>query len=242
MRRKSDWTGELLNPEDIPSWLLPRMPDVLARVRSAGAQGPLEYVGVGMFGVVLCDRENVAWKVFHREKPASSFFLLHLLEEEYDFLKDAAQTEAAPYVARVYAMYPEELVLTRECVRGRPGGWADAAKLWEVHRKIEEIMMPSVGWTAPEFKEDSYIFRPNGTPVLVDASMPHRVGLNLARYVEDVIEGRKVPYESWRTLAFYILREIPYGTIPEEVYLPLLRRLVELDPTIKEGFIMPPGF
>lgn len=213
------------------------------RARRAGAEGPLEVAGIGMYGIVFCDERNHAWKAFRREHASEQnlVFLREELDEEYEWLLDAARTSIAENVARAFAAHREEIVLERECVQGFPGGWADSTALGRLHGEIEKAMVP-MGWTAPEFKENSYVYEfGTGIPHLVDISMAQRIGVNLARYVKDVLEGRRKTNNRWHDLAFFVIREIPYRTIPEDVWRPLLARLVELDPEIKKSFSLPSG-
>lgn len=224
---------DLENPRDVPVFLIPEIGNAVERARKSGANGPLEYVGAGMYGIVFCDRRNHAWKVA-RGDPGSPF-IRDTVAVEYEWLRDAASSEISRNAARVYSVHPKELVLERECVRGRPGAWADDRRLHELHAKIEKAMLPR-GWTAPEFKENSYIIRPDGTPVLVDISMAMRVGANLVGYVEDVLEGRRGTFERPRDLAFALLSEMRHKTVPEEVGRRLIDRLNERDPEIKRGF------
>jgi hypothetical protein len=232
---------ELVNPEHVPDLAVSELAEALGRARAAGATGPLEFVGVGMFGIVLCDREGKAWKVFRiapDAKPEHLIFLLEALEEEFEWLTAAAGTEIAPHVARVFAAHPEELVLERECVPGESGSWyRGGGRLSDLHSAIEAAML-KVGWTGPEFKDNSYIIRPDGQAILVDVSMPLRVGTNLADWVGDILEGRRRTHETWHSLAFYVLREMRLGTVPEERAKDLVRRLNGLDPSIAEGFAL----
>lgn len=224
------------NPQEVPSFIRGELAASEKRTRAAGGDGPLWYVGAGMYGIVFCNAWGTAWKAFRYEegKPEHLLFLRGVLSEEYEWLRDAAGTVIAHNVARVSAMHPEELVLERECVQGRPGGWSEGKKLHALHDKIGKAM-EVVGWSSPEFKEDSYIIESDGTPKLVDISLTNRLGMTLARYVEEVLAGRESSH-SWHDLAFFILREIPYKTIPEKVTRDLLDRLAKLDPAIVKAF------
>jgi hypothetical protein len=100
--------------------------------------------------------------------------------------------------------------------------------------------MVPLGWTAPEYKESSYIYElETGIPHLVDISQAQRIGMNLARFVDDVLEGRRQTHNTWHDLAFFVLREVPYKTIPEDTMRRLLSRLAELDPRIEKSFVLP---
>ena len=220
----------------IPASARLEMPDAERRAHEAGAPEALEIIGVGMYGIVFCDDRGHAWKVGRLEKPDSDrTWIREALGEEAEWLHDASASPIAKHVAKVYAYHAGPVVLERECVSGTPGGWSDGGKLRKLHNEIFDAMLP-LGWTSPEFKEDSYIFTKDGTPVLVDASMAHRVGENLARYVEDVLESRRKTRDRWHDLAFYLLREMREKTVPRARGLALLERLSELDPEIRKSF------
>lgn len=231
------------NPDDVHPYIRAEIAGAIERALAAGAAPPLEYVGAGMFGIVLCDAQDVAWKVARtggrpvgKDKKHDDF-MREMLDNEYEWLRDAAKTPAALNVAPVYALHPEQIVLERECVRGMPGGWNIGRELRDLHKRIEEAVEP-LGWSAPEFKEDSYIVREDGIPVLVDISMPHRLGMNLADWVDDVLDGRRRTHLDWHTLGFLIVREVPYKTIPDDYARELLRRLAVLEPQLKESFTL----
>lgn len=234
--------ANLTNMSEVPAHIRPEIQAAVGRALEAGAPAPLTYVGVGMYGIVLCDVENHAWKVarWTGNGEGSRQFILDEVASEYEWLRDAARSPISGNVAKVYAIHPEQLALERECVAGRPGGWADDKRLGDLHTKIERAMIP-LGWTAPEFKENSYIIRDDGTPVLVDISQAQRVGMNLVGYVKDVLEGKRATHDSWRDLAFYLLREMGVAghEIPEHVAKDLVDRLNERDPEIKKNFITP---
>lgn len=227
---------DLRNPSSVPRFMEPELPGLLDRAYRAGALYPVRFMGVGMYGAVFCDDLDHAWKV-GRLGPAGEGgpFMAESLATEYGWFRDAKRTSIAQHVVRAYAFHPEEVVLERECVPGRPGGWSDDSRLHKIHQKIAKAM-EEVGWTAPEFKEDSYIIEEGGNEVLVDASMAQRIGLNLAGWVEDVLDGRRQTRDSWHDLGFYLVRELRHG-LPREVALPLLERLVAKDPSIRRSFI-----
>lgn len=230
------WLGAARRSSRIPASAERELDDAESRAREAGARGDLEVVGIGMFGIVFCDDKGHAWKVGRLEKPSSDrAWIREALGEEYEWLRDAAGTAIAKDVAKVYGYHPEPVVLERECVPGSPGSWNEARKLSVLHKKIEDAMLP-IGWTSPEFKEDSYVFRDADTAVLVDASMPHRVGDNLLGYVADVLEERHTTKYRWHDLAFFILREMHEKTVRRVDGLALLERLAVLDPEIRHHF------
>lgn len=237
---KESWEDFVEEHEQIPAVIRGEITQVLERIRAAGAKGLLTYVGVGMYGVVLCDQEGRAWKAARAgEEPTleHQLFMYEMFDAEYEWLKTAEQSEVADHVARVHRFHGDEIVVERECVFGHPGGWGDEPRLFELHKKIEREMIP-LGWTAPEFKGDSYIIQDDGSPKLVDVSFVQRVGINLVRWVEDILDGRRATRDRWHDLAFYVLRETREGTIPNDVSRNLLGRLIERDPEIRTSFIM----
>jgi hypothetical protein len=230
----------LENLSDVPLYILPEIKSSFSRTLEAGARPPLRYVGAGMYGIVFGDHWERAWKVgrlndqwVHKDR----LFMLDNVTAEYEWLLAAAQSEVHGFVPEVYAMHGEALVLEREFIEGRPGVWADDTRLHKLHGMIEAAMLPR-GWTAPEFKEDSYIIKDDGTAVLVDISMAMRVGMNLAGYVEAVLDGLP-SHESWKDLAYSILSETRHATIPKDVARRLLEQLIEKDPEISRLFTMP---
>lgn len=232
---------ELANADDVPRHVKDEIPDALRRARLAGARPPLRYVGAGMYGIVFCDPEGAAWKVARLGKEATerhADWMRESFAEEYEWLRDAGGSEIRDHVARVYDFHPDEIVVERECVFGRPGGWADERRLAELHKRIEDVMVP-IGWNAPEFKGDSYIIQEDGTPKLVDISMVQRLGRNLVGWIWEVLAGRRLTQETWHSLAFYVLREMREGAVSEAEGCAVLEELVKRDPQIAKGFRIP---
>lgn len=231
----------LENPREVPHFILPEITESLMRAMAAGAKPPLRYAGAGMFGIVFGDHWERAWKVARIGDVSAALkgrlFMLDSLTSEYEWLRAAAQSEIKSYVPEAYAIYPDQLVLEREFVEGYEGTWADDRRLMDLHKTIEAAMLPR-GWTAPEFKENSYIIRPDNTAVLVDISMAMRVGMNLAGYVEAVLGGLP-SHENWKDLAYSILSETRHVTIPKDVARRLLERLISKDPEVSRLFTMP---
>lgn len=188
------------NPDDINSKVMGEMEGVLRRAMAAGGKPPFEYVGAGMTGVVLASADR-AWKVARR-KPYST------LEEEAEWLQSASEIpEVAPHVARLHRYHPNEGVIEREYVQGRPGGWSWETKIRDLWDSLLPHMLAE-GWTMPEFKADSVIRDESDTLKIVDASMPSRVSNRLVRYIRDVIEGRRISDERLSDLAFHLRMEV----------------------------------
>ena len=219
-----DWEDALV-PGDaryVPASIRQQMPSVVARALAAGAPaGQLEFMGAGMTGVVLC-AGDVAYKVARDVRDID-----HLIfEEEAEWLQAVARVPAvARHVARFHRFDPENLVIERDCPKSDPDVSTyryGEGRLHDLHRAIDRDMVPH-GWTAPEFKPDSYVITKGG-PILVDASMPSRVGAELAAFVEAVAAGDR-PLWTVRPsdLAFHVRMESGRTLTEEEV-----RRLLDV--------------
>lgn len=234
--------GRVLNLHAVPVGIRGEVVALVRAAREAGALGTLDYVGVGAYGMVFCDEDGHAWKVARGAREPSGAdqdeWMREQFATEYEWLRDAADSPMADHVAQGYAYHAGPVVVERECVFGRPGGWADEHGLFELHREIERAMIP-LGWTAPEFKGDSYIIEESGRAKLVDISMAQRVGENLAGWVEDVLAGRRKTRENWHSLAFFLLREMREKTVPEEEGCRILKEIVRRDPEVERGFTLP---
>lgn len=217
-------------------WLSEQLPDAYQRALEAGASEPLDYVGAGQYGIVFCDGNNHAWKVARVAPGESPAFMREAFQDEYEWLRAVEGTAVEKSVARAYAFHSEEIAIERECIRGRAGVWSDDAKLMKLHERLAKTMERERGWTAPEFKEDSYVITEKGAAILVDASMTQRLGMTLAEWIQDVLDGHRKTQERWHDLAFYLLREKRYKTIPRPFLEHLLARLVEKDPEIARSF------
>lgn len=222
------WLGGALEHvrgrEYIPGAVAGEAEDAAARAFAAGAPSPLEYIGAGMTAFVFC-AGDVAYKVArHPEHPVAERFMT----DEAEWLATAGGVPwVRDHVAEFDRLDHEHLVIVRECVSGKTGTWGQSSKLRDIHGEIERLMIP-YGWTAPEFKEDSYVVARGRGPVLVDASMPLRVGKRLVMYVQDILAGRRPAGDDRPSdLAFYVRREMQQGTIPPGVGGRVLERLRE---------------
>lgn len=222
------------NLEDTRGRWFPEIEAAAHRAVAAGARRPLTFVGMGASGVVFTDRyKNLAYKAARGPKEGPNTW--HSVSEEADWFRSARRTPGmAEHIPPMAKWDAENGVLIRTYVRGRPGSWGDASKLFDIHAEIEKRMIPA-GWTSPERKEDSYVVSGGSEgkdswragdftkAVLVDAGRAQRVGRELVRYLYDVLAGRKklAPYERLEDLAYYVYRErmVPEnlrGTIPVE--------------------------
>ena len=189
----------------------------------AGAKLPLHYLGIGLTAVVFNDSNGFAWKVARR----SSGTLFLMLEREYEFFRAAKTVPSiAKHILRVYGFNREQVAIKRECLWGIPGRWADMTRLFELHKAIGHAT-EKIGWTPPEFKEDSYVFPSGGRPpVLVDGGFSHRIGPALVRYVKDIIRGKRPVHDCTNDLAFDIRREVSYKTITPQAAKSLTKHLL----------------
>lgn len=208
-----DWRNIVEDAEYVPSVVQPEMSSVVSRALDAGATAPLQYMGAGMTGVVFCNGD-VAYKVARRVSP----LLRRMLGDEAEWLAAAGRVrDVRKHVARLHGYDPQSIVIVRECPRRDPEMTSyryGERRLSDLHSEIEHKMIPH-GWTAPEFKPDSYVITKSG-PVLVDASMPARVGHVLLDYVHDVMTGRRTTDERPGDLAFEVRREIGQTLEPQE--------------------------
>ena len=211
----------IVNRDDISSHMLrvlgDQLDDAAERAVAAGAQGALEFQGAGMSGIVFCDEKGDAYKVARPGGDAT-------VAEESEWLAKAEQIPGVrEHVARGARYDRKNRVLVRECVRGKTGTPRNTGKLFDIHKDIRKAMTP-YGWLSPEFKEDSYVYARGRGPVLVDASMAVRVGGELVKYAQDVLENRRTTHERLSDIAFAIRAERG-RTIPDAVADKLLAKL-----------------
>lgn len=187
--------------------------DAAERAVKAGGDPPLEFVGIGMQGVVLCDKRHAFKVARHAGDKRARASSVRMLADEAEWLATASKRpEVRPYVAAFVDWSPKLGVLTRECVRGDPGVWGRSQKVRDVFSHIEPYMLAE-GWGMPEFKDDSVVFGANGRGKLVDAGMAHRVSNRLLSFIESVLEGRRkrdplVFDDDLSTLAWHIRMEL----------------------------------
>ena len=153
-----------------------------------------------MSGIVFCDARGTAFKVARRGGE-------NTVAEEAEWLQKAEQVPGVrDHVAHDTRYDAKNRVLLRECVRGKTGTPQNTSKLFDLHKEIRKAMTP-YGWLSPEFKEDSYVFARGRGPVLVDASMAVRVGGELVKYAQDMLENRRPQRERLQDVAFAIVQE-----------------------------------
>lgn len=212
------------NAREVPEQYEEEIEGAAKRALAAGARGPLHYIGMGMTGIVFSDRtRNLAYKV---AREGGGHSARSMLEEEAEWFRSAARgASTRQRVPGGVRWNKTHGVLIRQFIHGNPGGWSQEGRLWDLHNKLKADMIPR-GWTAPEFKGDSWVYRPGrrggaAEPILVDGSMPLRVGKTLLRYALDVAAGRRRAREPLSDIAYSVYAERkdeqnPRGTIPTE--------------------------
>jgi hypothetical protein len=161
--------------------LADELPDAADRALRAGARAPLRYLGAGANGIVFCDARKRGYKVARSRETFAS------LADEAEWLSVAsADPTLRNHVAKFRAWHPTLGVIERECVqaqdREKVRTWGLDDKRWNLHRMIGRVMR-QYGWSAPEYKDDSYIVTRDRGLVLVDAGYVLRLGSRLAREV-----------------------------------------------------------
>ena len=225
VREGSSWRDDVENAEYVRDYV-GRMPDIVPRALDAGAKTPLVYVGAGMTSAVFCDSRGRAFKVGRERVP----IIAHFLTDEAEWLEAAGRVPGVrEHVARLYRFHASLLVIERECpVADDDARWRFRDTTWNLHRLLEDRMIPH-GWTAPEYKEDSWVLTKDG-PILVDASMPHRVGKVLLRHTRDVLRGQAPVYNDDRPSDFAFSLRMEIGkTITQREAQPLLDELAALE-------------
>ena len=209
------WAADVSNFD-----LMDQLPEAEAqsaidRALEVGAVPPLTYQGAGGSGIVFCDQRWHAFKVARHPLPRTRRFM----QSEVDWFRAAAAHPAtANMVPRIYAFHPDQVVIERECPRGKGPGWRDP--WWDWHQSLS---VP--GWTSPESGDRQWIVTDRG-PVIIDGGYALRRGKVLAQHVEDVLEGRKPGYgESLKDMAWAIYTDTATDHLPPWRGIQLLERL-----------------
>lgn len=179
--------------------------DAAARAVRAGAQGPLTWLGAGETAHVFRDASGAAWKTARGPSDVQT------LAVEADWLRDAGRVPGvAEHVATLRRWHPAEGVIERDCPMPRQRR-TDERRLLALHNLVSARMWP-LGWTSPEWKLDSWVWSVEG-PKLVDAGRARMVGWKYARYVADVLAGRRPPlsFERGELVAWLLRRDAPSG-------------------------------
>ncbi len=226
-RRRRSLGAATVDVDEVPAKYRDEVVAAAARAERAGADGPLEYVGMGGEGVVFCDSAGRAYKVGRWRGPDAS-----TLADEAAFLKKAGQIPTIKqHVAKFYAYDATNDVIVRECVRpkGERGKYArrnmpSDSDAWDMADRIGKVMRP-YGFTAPERKPDSFVHVSGRGLVLVDAGFALKRGHELVKEALDVAnERRPVTKRRAQDLVWALAAERG-DSIPAKVADPLIARL-----------------
>ena len=212
----------------VPRSIEHEIPGAIERALATGASPPLRYLGAGMSGIVICDSNDVAFKVARRWPGGRSS---RLLQEEalwFDFARGLPSIRQ--HVARVVGYEPSTGVLIRECVgeEGRdawPANPKRSRRRMELFDRICKVMRP-YGFRSPEYKEDSFVYSPKRGPVLVDAGFGSRdLGWANARRARQLLAGAppRTKYEPGAVI--HGLRMDAGDVLPRDVAMRLAVRL-----------------
>ena len=209
------------NPRDVPQVIEAELPDAVGRALAAGAIAPLEFIGAGMTGIVLRSG-GLSYKAARRLTDTTHA----LFEAEAEFFAACARADGVrEHVAAIRDFDPWGLTITKDYLEPDPDvrPWQHESGLWELHRRIDALMRPH-GWTAPEYKPDSYVPTAEG-PMLVDGTFAQRVGQVLLQYARALLDGQRPWWsETPQDLAFALRIEVGRSLTAEQA-APLLARL-----------------
>jgi hypothetical protein len=163
----------------MPALIRAEWPLVQARLESLGLTGEFRYLGAGASAVVLLGPEGDAYKV------ARSEFAIEMLSAEYEYLTSMQESAVGASLPRPLGF--QNGVLVREGIPGRAGGWGTRGLRELYDRIVAESRARE--WTAPEFKEDSFIITDDGRIVMVDVGYANPIGNRHARKVEDRLDA-----------------------------------------------------
>jgi len=226
-RRRRGLGAVTVDADEVPAKYRDEVIAAAARAERAGADGPLEFIGMGMEGVVFCDDAGRAYKVGRWRGPDAS-----TLADEAAFLKKAGQIPTIKqHVAKFYAYDATNDVIVRECVRpkGERGKYArrnmpSDTDAWDMADRVGKVMRP-YGFTAPERKPDSFVHVSGRGLVLVDAGFALKRGHELVKEALDVAnERRPVTKRRAQDLVWALAAERG-DSVPAKVADPLIARL-----------------
>jgi hypothetical protein len=186
--------------------LEPQILDAAARVLKVGAQPPLDWKGVGAYGVVFCDARGLGYKA---ARWGELGFNKDSLEREAQWLRVAsAVPELRRNVAAFRRYYPREVVIERECIQASPHirFRRPTKTAQDIHDRLAAVMAGQ-GFGMPEFKEDSYVFQSGRGWVLVDASSPVLKGKRLVAQALQTLQGKRFYRESPADIAWALRME-----------------------------------
>lgn len=225
-RRRRSLGAVTVDADEVPAKYRDEVVAAAARAERAGADGPLEFIGMGMEGVVFCDGADRAYKVGRRLVTGAP----PQLATEAAFLKKAGQIPAIKqHVAKFYRYDAASDVIVRECVRPkgtRRGGrnLPSDDDAWDMGDRIDKVMRP-YGFTGPERKRDSFVYVSGRGLVLVDAGFALKRGHELVKEALDVANARRAVPRSKAQDLVWALEAERGGSVPAKVADPLIARL-----------------
>ena len=208
---------------DQPEVIQAELPEIIARLNAAGYDGDFRILGSGMTGVVLLDEAtDRAFKVARHFQGNAE-----MISDEYDFLSSLAESEAAPLLPDAFSYDAHAGVLVREGISGRAGGWGSRG-LREAYDVIVKAAR-AAGWSHPEFKENSFVIRDDGSIVMVDVGFAQRIGMRFVRWLEGRL-GSGVHFKDGelRGYAYNLRMDASDGLIPPGVAAALQARMEEI--------------
>lgn len=115
----------------------------------------------------------------------------HTLRDEAEALQ--AVSRLSPLVPRFRRYDSAQRVLVREFVQGRVGQWyGSGPALRQAYEQLEPLFRQA-DFTAPEWKEDSFVIADNGRPVMVDLGFARPVGKRGVRRLYERLNGPLFP-------------------------------------------------
>jgi hypothetical protein len=153
----------------------------------------MEYLGAGMEGILFVSGGK-AFKVGRASMAAKKPVFggkPKTLRNEAEAMQSLENTPAAKFVAKVHRYDEKHDVIVREMVEGRPGGWGQGKQARAAYDIIVEELKKQE-WSAPEFKEDSFILSEDGASIkMVDVGLIFPRGQREVRHVEQILSGAK---------------------------------------------------
>lgn len=151
---------------------------VESAIESGADASDLEYVGAGMEGIILGSGDR-AYKVGR----------FRSLQNEAEALESLQGTAAGDLVPEFYSYDSGKNVIVREMVEGEPATWG-TRNVREAYEAIAEELRGK-DWTAPEYKEDSFIQTPDGRLLMVDIGLLNPTGEREVKQVETILTNAK---------------------------------------------------
>lgn len=145
----------------------------------------MRYVGAGGEAIIFADGRGRAYRVLRTNDPAQRREKT-LVERDALEVAKLPSSPAAKYLPKLHQVDPQLGVVVRDEVKGRPGGWGTKG-LRDAYETIAAEFKRN-GFSAPEFKEDSFIIpEDGGPPVMVDLGFLHYRGRREADHIASLL-------------------------------------------------------